>query len=43
VFVGSVVVDDEMDVELARHILGPDWLPQYVAAANRGGIERVLV
>jgi Fe-S oxidoreductase len=34
---------DYIVVELAKHILGPDWLPQYVAAANRGGIERVLV
>jgi Fe-S oxidoreductase len=30
-------------VEIARHILGDDWLPDYVKAANRGGIERVLV
>jgi len=30
-------------VEIARHVLGEDWLPKYVAAANRGGIERVLV
>ena len=34
---------DYIVVELAKHILGADWLPQYVAAANRGGIERVLV
>ena len=27
----------------ARHILGEDWMPQYVAKANAGGIERVLV
>ena len=30
-------------VEIARHVLGDDWLPGYVNAANRGGIERVLV
>jgi hypothetical protein len=24
-------------------ILGPDWLQTYVARANAGGIERVLV
>jgi hypothetical protein len=30
-------------VEMAQQILGPDWLPTYVEAANRGGIERVLV
>ena len=34
---------DYIVVELARHILGADWLPRYVAAANSGGIERVLV
>ena len=26
-----------------RQILGEDWLPTYVAQANEGGIERVLV
>jgi len=30
-------------VEIARHILGPDWMPEFVARANNGGIERVLV
>jgi FAD/FMN-containing dehydrogenase/Fe-S oxidoreductase len=30
-------------VELARHVLGKNWMPQYVARANAGGIERVLV
>ena len=34
---------DYIVVEMARQILGEDWLPQYVAAANAGGIERVLV
>jgi Fe-S oxidoreductase len=34
---------DYIVVEMARHLLGADWLPRYVAAANRGGIERVLV
>ncbi|MFN9212200.1 MAG: DUF3400 domain-containing protein, partial [Betaproteobacteria bacterium] len=34
---------DYIVVEMARHILGQDWLPQYVARANAGGIERVLV
>jgi Fe-S oxidoreductase len=34
---------DYIVVEMARHILGEDWLPQYVARANAGGIERVLV
>jgi FAD/FMN-containing dehydrogenase/Fe-S oxidoreductase len=34
---------DYIVVELAKHLLGPDWLPQYVQRANAGGIERVLV
>jgi FAD/FMN-containing dehydrogenase/Fe-S oxidoreductase len=34
---------DYIVVEIARHVLGPDWLPEYVARANQGGIERVLV
>ncbi len=37
------VTADYIVVEIARHLLGPDWLPQYVARANDGGIERVLV
>jgi FAD/FMN-containing dehydrogenase/Fe-S oxidoreductase len=34
---------DYIVVEIARNLLGPDWLPAYVARANQGGIERVLV
>jgi FAD/FMN-containing dehydrogenase/Fe-S oxidoreductase len=34
---------DYIVVEMARQILGENWLPQYVQAANSGGIERVLV
>ncbi len=34
---------DYIVVEMAQKILGPDWMPAYVEAANRGGIERVLV
>ena len=34
---------DYIVVEIARHVLGEDWLPNYVNAANKGGIERVLV
>ena len=34
---------DYIVVEMARHILGADWLPAYVERANHGGIERVLV
>jgi FAD/FMN-containing dehydrogenase/Fe-S oxidoreductase len=34
---------DYIVVEMANQILGKDWLPNYVEAANHGGIERVLV
>ncbi|QJQ06937.1 DUF3683 domain-containing protein [Undibacterium piscinae] len=34
---------DYIVVEMAKHILGPNWMPEYVAKANSGGIERVLV
>lgn len=34
---------DYIVVEMAKHLLGEDWLPDYVARANNGGIERVLV
>ena len=34
---------DYIVVEMAKRILGEDWMPQYVQAANAGGIERVLV
>ncbi len=34
---------DYIVVELARHVLGADWMADYVRRANAGGIERVLV
>jgi len=34
---------DYIVVEMARHLLGENWMPDYVAKANNGGIERVLV
>ena len=34
---------DYIVVEMANQILGKDWMPAYVEAANHGGIERVLV
>jgi FAD/FMN-containing dehydrogenase/Fe-S oxidoreductase len=34
---------DYIVVEIARHVLGENWLPEYVQQANSGGIERVLV
>ena len=39
-------IDSDADyivVEMAKHILGDNWLPEYVKTANNGGIERVLV
>jgi Fe-S oxidoreductase len=37
------VQSDYIVVELARHVLGADWLPEFVKKANSGGIERVLL
>jgi Fe-S oxidoreductase len=34
---------DYVVVEIARHVLGENWLADYVRRANDGGIERVLV
>ena len=34
---------DYIVVEMARRLLGENWLPAYVQKANAGGIERVLV
>jgi len=34
---------DYIVVEMAQKLLGPDWMQEYVAKANQGGIERVLV
>ncbi len=34
---------DYIVVEMARQILGENWMPDYVKRANAGGIERVLV
>jgi len=34
---------DYIVVEMAKQILGENWMPEYVARANQGGIERVLV
>jgi FAD/FMN-containing dehydrogenase/Fe-S oxidoreductase len=34
---------DYIVVEMARHLLGENWLADYVRRANSGGIERVLV
>ncbi|MEQ1630720.1 MAG: FAD/FMN-binding oxidoreductase [Gallionella sp.] len=34
---------DYIVVEMAKHLLGDNWLPDYVNKANNGGIERVLL
>jgi FAD/FMN-containing dehydrogenase/Fe-S oxidoreductase len=34
---------DYIVVEMARHLLGAEWMADYVSNANRGGIERVLL
>jgi FAD/FMN-containing dehydrogenase/Fe-S oxidoreductase len=39
----TAVQADYIVVEIARHLLGEHWMPDYVRRANDGGIERVLV
>ena len=39
----SAVQADYLVIELARYLLGENWMPEFVARANAGGIERVLV
>ena len=34
---------DYIVVEMAKHLLGANWMSDYVAHANAGGIERVLL
>jgi len=34
---------DYIVVEMAKHVLGDNWMSDYVTMANAGGIERVLV
>ncbi len=34
---------DYIVVEMAKHLLGENWMADYVKSANSGGIERVLV
>jgi Fe-S oxidoreductase len=37
------VKSDYIVVEMAKHLLGDDWMQQYVEKANNGGIEKVLL
>jgi FAD/FMN-containing dehydrogenase/Fe-S oxidoreductase len=39
----SGTTTDYIVVEMAKHLLGENWLADYVAKANQGGIERVLL
>lgn len=34
---------DYIVVEMAKHILGENWMPEYVERVNNGGIEKVLL
>lgn len=34
---------DYIVVEMAKHLLGENWMSAYVGKANQGGIERVLL
>ncbi len=34
---------DYIVVEMARHVLGENWMAEYVAEARAGGVERVLL
>ncbi|MGH8028364.1 MAG: DUF3400 domain-containing protein, partial [Arenimonas sp.] len=34
---------DYIVVEMARHLLGENWMPEFVHKARHGGIERVLL
>jgi FAD/FMN-containing dehydrogenase/Fe-S oxidoreductase len=34
---------DYIVVEIAKHVLGENWLKEYVAKASKGGVERILV
>jgi Fe-S oxidoreductase len=34
---------DYIVVEMAKTLLGPDWMKRYIERANNGGIERVLL
>jgi FAD/FMN-containing dehydrogenase/Fe-S oxidoreductase len=34
---------DYIVIEMAKHLLGEDWMERYVEMANKGGIERVLL
>ncbi len=37
------ITADYIVVEMAKHILGENWMEEYIAKANNGGIEKVLL
>ena len=37
------IQSDYIVVEMAKHLLGENWIQDYVAKANNGGIEKVLL
>ena len=37
------ITTDYIVVEMAKHLLGENWMAEYVTKANRGGIERILL
>jgi Fe-S oxidoreductase len=39
----SGTTSDYIVVEMAKHLLGKNWMADYVEKANQGGIERVLL
>lgn len=34
---------DYIVIEMAKHILGENWLDEFVKKANNGGVEKVLL
>jgi hypothetical protein len=39
----TAIEADYIVVEMAKAVLGDNWLPNYVEAAKQGGVERVLL
>ncbi len=39
----TTIEADYIVVEMARHLLGKNWMEDYIATVNAGGIERVLL
>ncbi|MEY3884131.1 MAG: hypothetical protein RLZZ379_1409 [Pseudomonadota bacterium] len=39
----QIILADYIVVEMAKHILGDNWMQEYVTRVNNGGIEKVLL